>query len=373
MMEEELENIIVCLETVEGVSKCMKVRVPGERIKSYANKIQGDKNDEGFEQQVSNISFNDAAERIGLIPVSKPEFQDMISINNGGYSYTALFETYPDIPVPDLSRFRATRLRAKVSEDDVERTLLKLCKQHSRWEEVKHPAIIGDRVTIDLYAMVGDIEVDEKNVDAVLGENDLLEGLDKGLPGVNVGDELMLNLRFPDVFYPELAGKQAVFSIKVKKVETLLIPEPDKQFIKDHGVSSGELDHFRQAIRTNMEKQLQDAVKMRTTIGVMADIVKQCPFEVPTTLVAREAARLISDPDKEGCGDDALDLNPKEFEGLARKRIARSLMAHKLAGTYDIKLDEKRLRLRVDEMVESHPEPEKKSVGITRTGNACAG
>ncbi|MCW8962551.1 MAG: trigger factor [Gammaproteobacteria bacterium] len=354
-----MRNIIVNLEPLEGTKKCMRVRVPGERIEYYNNIIRHQSDDESVDTLLTKFSFNDAVEYIGIMPASPPEFYDVTSIKNGGYSFTATFEAYPDITVPKLNGFKVTRLKAEVTEDDVQQTILKMRKQHCSWHEVDRPAEMGDRVILDLHTTIDNIKVHETDVDATLGQNDLLEGLDDGLPGVIAGDDLTLDLKFPDVFYPDLAGKRALFSIRIKRIEELVIPDSDMQFIKDHGVPSGELEHFRNAIRTGMEKQLQDAIQMRTTIEIMASLIAKNPFDVPNTLVSREVARLISDPDSED-GSQALDLDPEDFTGLARKRIARSIMAYRLSEHYGISIDEERVRSRVEELTRDYPDPENK-------------
>ena len=107
-----------------------------------------------------------------------------------------------------------------------------------------------------------------------LEELQMIPGFEEGLVDCKAGDEKDLELKFPDEYQAEaLAGKDSVFKMKVNTVSESKKPELDDDFFKLFGVDEGGLEAFRTEVRSNMDKELEAAVKGKIKNQVMDSLL----------------------------------------------------------------------------------------------------
>lgn len=263
----------------------------------------------------------------------------------------------PSVALPDLKSYKFTRLVAGVCAEDVDSTITVLRQQQSNWSAVERPAQTGDSVIINYFARHGERVFDGKSMRVELDGNDVIPGFESGMQGACAGEQLLLDIYFPEDHYQaDIAGQTVKFSIEVVQVEANLLPELDTAFIKSQGIESGKLEDLKEVIHLNMDSHLQRVVRMKNTLTVFDEILETNPVDVPQALVDEEVKRLICDPCEEIEGVDSFkhDLDPANFTQLAYNRIARTLLATEIACAYSIELDTEEVRIRLEDLVSEY-------------------
>ena len=262
----------------------------------------------------------------------------------------------------NLESYNFTRLIAEVSDEDVNRTLLILRRQQADWSKLDSAAQLGDRVTINCYAKLGDRVFDSKGMRVEISDDDDANGFEQGLKGVSAGEKLPIEINFDnDHYQADIAGKTAVFNVEVIAVESLVLPELDADFIRSNGIESGEVEAMRNVIHRNMHSHLQKTIRLKNTLNLFADILNDHPVEVPKAMLDEELIRVTCDPCEEVEGVESFkhDIDPGMFVDLAYTRVARGLMAAELARQRNVELDEAEVRLRLEDLVAEYPQQEK--------------
>lgn len=294
--------------------------------------------------------------------VAKPVFEITEIAPSKGFAYKAIFEIYPTITLPDLEKYNFTQLVAEVTDEEVEHTLSVLRRQQAKWCSVEQPAQAGDSVIINCYAKVGERIFDGKGMRVELVEDDMVEGFERGLVGVTAGEKLPIEINFSEDHYQtDVAGKTVMFDVEVLSVESLSIPELDEHFIKSSGIESGEKETMRAVVRQNMDDHLQKIIRLKNTLTIFKEILKDYPIDLPASLLEDELKRLTCDPCEEVEGVESFkhDIDPAMFTDLAHTRVARSLLVSEFAKAKGISLDENEVRARVEDLVEEYPQKEK--------------
>ena len=329
--------------------------------RSYGRKVR-----EEVVSEVVRSSFADAVTQQSLSPAGGPTIKQLAADPGQGLAYTAVFEIYPQVGVPDLASLKVERPVAEVTEEDVDQMLLTLRRQRRTWEAADRPAAPGDRVVVDYEGTVDGQTVpghSGKRVPVELGSHRLVEGLEDRLIGARAGEEPEVAVPFAaDHRNAQVAGKTVTFRIHVHSVEESRLPELDEAFIASFGVQEGGEAALRRDVRQNMERELRDTLLSRTKTGVMDALQAANPLEVPKTLVESEAEALrrqtMDSLAQGGNAPASLQLPLSMFEEQARRRVALGLILTEVVKANGIRVDPERVRARVESIASTYQEPD---------------
>jgi len=315
---------------------------------------------------VLQSSFYEAVEQEKLRPAGAPDFEPKRMEPGQGLEYVATFEVYPEIELADLSGETVVKPVAEITDADVDEMIETIRRQNMTWEEVDRPAEEGDRVTVDFRGTI-DGEPFEggegQDMEVVIGEGRLIAGFEEGLKGARAGDELTLDLTFPEDYHAkELAGKPVQFAIQVKKVEAPKLPEVDAEFARKLGVEDGDLDKMREEIRASMQQELDSKLQTKLKEEVMEVLLRSHDFPVPEALVEQEAQVLARQMQenfaRQGLKAEDLKLDPAMFRDQAWRRVKLGLLLAEIVKANDIKVDPERVKARVEEIAAPYEHPE---------------
>ena len=381
----------VSVESGEGLTKKLLVNLPAERVdavvdaklKETARTIRLDGFRPGkvpvrvvrqrFGAQIRQdaygeliqSSFYEAAEQENLKPVGEPSIELREDEAEGGLAYTATFEVMPKIELADFSAMEIKRPVAEVTDADVDEMIRKLREQRTEWIDVERPAQEGDRVTVDFKGYI-DGEAFEggsaEDVALVLGSGTMIPGFEEGLIGAKAGDEVKLELKFPDDYRVEhLAGKEATFDVTVRSVAEPKLPEVDEEFVKSLGVEDGTEESLRKEVRENMERELKQKMKSRTKERVMEALLEAHDIQVPSAMVQREAEALKQQTQQEMAQSgqqSAVELPASIFEPQAERRIKLGLIVGEIIRGNEIQVDQARVDEAIAEQAATFEEPQ---------------
>ncbi|MBT5201925.1 MAG: trigger factor [Gammaproteobacteria bacterium] len=323
----------------------------------------------GILQEVSSEmmqqSFAEAIQQETVNPAGTPTIEDVVIEAGKDLTFTALFEVFPDIEPGDFSTIQVVRPVADISESDLDSMVERLREQRKEFVTVDRAAAVEDQVNIDYSGSVDGEDFEGGQADGsdiVIGSGSMIPGFEEGLTGLSAGDETALDVTFPEDYQKEeLAGKQAVFKIKVNKVEESQLPEVDQSFFKEFGVEEGDLEAFRVEVRANMEKELKAAVDNKVKSQIMDGLVDSTEISVPKALVNDEIDRMRQDMVRQFGGGQQFDASmlPAElFEDQSIRRVQLGLIVNAIVEKNNMVVDADRVREKIEEIASSYEQPE---------------
>jgi trigger factor len=196
-----------------------------------------------------------------------------------------------------------------------------------------------------------------------LGAGRMLQSFEQGLVGTVAGSNVVLEVTFPESFRaPALAGKQASFQVTVHRVEESHLPEVDAEFARSFGVADGGVDEFRQEVRNNLERELDDAMRLQAKGEVMDALLQAKSFELPSSLVEQEKETIRAQHRQQlrlqGLDPEGFSPDPGQVEDQAHRRVGLGLLLAELVKSHDIKPDQEQVRARITSIASTYEKPD---------------
>ncbi len=381
----------VSVETTNGLERRMTIELPVERIDgevqnrlkqmSRSAKVKGFRpgkvpqkvlaqqygaqlRDEVVGELIQATYF-EAVTQEKLQPAGMPRIEPTVNEEGKNLEYTATFEVMPEVSLADVSGAKLEKRVAEVSDADLEKMMETLLKQRATWEEVDRAAAEDDRLNIDFKGTIDGEEFSGGSAEGVpitIGAKRMIAGFEEGLVGAKAGDELTLDLTFPeDYAHKEVAGKPVQFAVKVNSVEASKLPELNEEFAKSFGIGDGSLDSLRAEVRQNMEREMKQALTEGNKQAVMDKLIELNPLEVPQALVEQEAETLKQQMQQQmhiPDGKSGVQLENSMFTEQAARRVSLGLILSELIKSQEMKADEEKVRAKVEELASTYEEPQ---------------
>lgn len=380
------------LEVLDGLKRKITVEIPVETIeKELENKLRSLKNRvkmDGFRpgkvpmtvvkrqygssarMEVLNHlieqSYQEALQEKEIQPAATLEVRPLSGFaDNESLKYEAIFEVMPEVKVA-LEGLRVTLPTANIQDTDVDEMLQTLRHQQGHWHESSEAATSDKRVTIDFQGTLDGEAFEggsgEKFV-FQLGQGQMLPDFEAGIEGMHVGEEKTFDVRFPNDYSAEkLAGKTTQFKVKLHKVEDEHLPEINDEFIKLFGVNEGGLEAFKTAVRENMERELDKALRQLKRQAVFnALLEKNAEQELSEGVVQREIERIAEETKVEkNITDKAAreEFKKNVLDGIARRRVRLGLLLGKLFEDMNIELDRTLVEERLQSIASTYEDPQ---------------
>src|SRR3984885_12477049 len=193
-------------------------KVPPKLLRQrYGSAVRG----EVLQNTVQDSSADAMRER-NLRPALQPRVEIVSADEGADLEYTMSVELLPDLPQPDFAGLGLERLVVEIPDEDVDKAIARMAEQFRKSEPVAREAQSGDLVVMDFVGTIGDVEFPGgkgENVTIELGAGQFVPGFEDQVVGAKAGEDRTVNVTFPaDYGGAELAGKDAVFAVKVKEV-----------------------------------------------------------------------------------------------------------------------------------------------------------
>lgn len=170
----------------------------------------------------------------------------------------------------------------EVTDEDIETRIQQVLAANPVYTEVDRPAEDGDVVNIDYVGMKDGVPFDrgaDDNFDLTLGSHTFIDGFEDGLIGAKKGDELSLNLTFPETYgNAELAGQDVVFDVTVNAVKEQSDAELNDAFVQTVSTESKTVEEYRAELKKVMEEQARDAADLQIQNDVMEGVLANATF-----------------------------------------------------------------------------------------------
>jgi trigger factor len=312
--------------------------------------------------------FNEAVNEAKLRVAGAPRITEKSEAPEGEVAFDATFEVYPEVKLGDLTQSEVERATTTVTDAAVDKTIDILRKQRRTFQQrpAAEGAAEGDRVTIDFAGSIDGTPFDGGKAEGfqfVIGEGQMLPQFDSAVRGMKAGESKTFPLQFPaDYQGKDVAGKEADFTVTVKKIEAQHLPAVDEAFAKSLGIGGGTVDALRGDVRKNLEREVKFRVQARNKASVMDALVKSAELEVPKSLVAGETERMVeqmrADLKKRGIKDAETAPIPAEmFQAQAERRVRLGLIVAELVRSQNLQAKPEQLQAHIEELSQSYEKP----------------
>ncbi len=374
-LERRLNFSLPAEQLQSGVSGRLREIARTARIKGFRpGKVPARVIEQRFGEQVKaevlgalvRQSFDAAIRENDLRLAGMPQID---RAGEGELDFVATFEVVPDFGEIDVAKLNVTRHTADVTDADIDQMIDNLRMQRRTWNKVERAAAEGDLVAGSLWTEAGDFRQPaegEERFTTVIGSAQLLPALESALVGLEQGVEHVLDVAFPESWrQAELAGKTAQVHVTLGQVSEPVLPEVDAGFIKSFGVKSGEMEKFREDIRTNLERELRGALMNRLRREVGEQLTSTwAHVELPPRLVESEARGMLAQQVEQIRRNSGRDPGQppadawQQFVEPARKRVLAGLLVGEVARRNELRLDPKRLNETLRLIASTYEEPE---------------
>lgn len=303
--------------------------------------------------------------RVAGTPSVEPKTED---VPEGEMVFTATFEVYPEVELPDLAALEVKRATADVGDAEVQKTIEVLRKQRAEYEAREgREAQDSDRVTLDFVGTIDGVAFEGGSAEAfpfVLGEGRMLPEFETAVRGMKAGEQKTFPLEFPEDYgSDEVAGKTAEFAITVTEVAEPVLPEVDAEFAKSLGQEEGDVEKLLAEVRANIEREVKARIQQRTKASVMDALAQACTFDIPKALVEADTQARVQNAREElkqrGVPDaDTMPIPAEAFTAESERRVRLGLLVSELVQTADLQAKPEQVRQRIEEFAQNYEQPE---------------
>ena len=243
-------------------------------------------------------AYEAAVAESGIQPVGRPE-ADVVSENlEDGVVLKVTVAVKPEIKVGNYTGIKATKKVNTVDDADVEAELVRMQNRNGRIITREGKAENGDTVDMDFEGFVDGVAFEggkAEHYSLVLGSGSFIPGFEDQPIGHEAGEEFDVNVTFPEEYQAkELAGKPAVFKIKLHEVKTKELPALDDEFAKD--VSEYDtLDELKASIRKGMEEQNEKQAALAVENDLVDQVIATIEGDIPEAMYEARMDEAVRD------------------------------------------------------------------------------
>ena len=280
----------------------VQVAIPGFRKGHAPRKMienmygEGVFYDEAFELIFDEV-YGPAIDENKLEVVDRPQV-DIQQIGTGkNLQFTCEVFVKPDVTLGEYKGVEVKKEHTLVTEDDVNAEIEKERNKQAAEVSVDDRAVAeGDTVNLDYSGSVDGVKFAGGTAEGQtlkIGSHTFIPGFEEQMVGMNIGEEKDLNVTFPTEYHaPDLAGKEAVFHVKVNSITETQLPALDDDFAKD--ISEFDtLDAYKADVRAKLEAQAAERDNNAFTNAVIEKVMANATVEIPDAMVERQIDSMV--------------------------------------------------------------------------------
>ena len=387
----------LAVEKLEGSMADLTITVPAEEftkaLKGAYNKSKGKFQMAGFRKGKvpmayiekmygPEVFYEDAAndlinqtypvevEECDLDIVSRPEIS-VTQIEKGkDFIYVAKVAIRPEVKLGEYKGLEVEKADVSVSDEEVKAEIAKTQKENGRKVDVTdRPAKNDDEVKIDFEGFVEDTAFEGgkgEDYKLVLGSHSFIDTFEDQIVGKSVGDEFDVNVTFPEDYQAEnLAGKPAVFKVKLKSITETTLPELDDEFASE--VSAFDtFAEYEEDTRKTLELRKKDAAEREKEGKCIEKLIEASEMEIPEPMIELQQERMMEDFDMrlsyQGLKlDQYLQITKQSREDMMEQmkpeaitRIKSSLVVEAVAAAENFEVSDEEVDEEIKKMAEAY-------------------
>ena len=372
--EEIQQGLTIAFNKVKG-----KINVPGFRKGKVTRQVFNRMFCEEalYEDALNAVlpkAYDQAVSEAGIEPVAQPKI-DVESMEKGqDWTIKAEVTVKPEVKLGEYKNLTVAKQDREVTDADVEERLNQKRNQQAELVVVEEAAKEGDTVVIDFEGFKDGVAFDGgkgENYSLELGSGSFIPGFEDQLVGSKAGDEVEVNVTFPEEYQAQdLAGQAAVFKVKVHEVKVKELPELDDEFAKDVDDEVETLDELKAKIREELTSSKAAAAEEAVHDAALRQAVDNAEIvELPHVMVHDEVHRamdeFLNNMQRQGISPEMYyqltnsteaDLH-KQFEQDAELRVKTNLVIEAVVKAEGLEATEAELEKEVADLAETYNMP----------------
>ncbi len=240
-----------------------------------------------------------AVEESAIDVVSRPEIA-VTQIEQGKpFIFTAEVAVRPEVTLGEYKGVPVSAMDTSVTEEELNQEIDKERESNARMVTVEDRTIAdGDFAVIDYEGFVDGVAFEggkDENHSLQIGSHSFIDTFEEQLIGKSAGEEVMVNVTFPEEYHAkELAGKEAVFQVKINEIKTKELPELDDEFAQD--VSEFDtLAEYKESVKKKLEERKKaESERAREDEAIQA-VIEKAEMEIPDAMVDTQARSMVED------------------------------------------------------------------------------
>ena len=243
-------------------------------------------------------AYTNALRENNLIPVCEPKM-DVKEIDKDHVKFTFTIITRPEVKLGKYKDLDVKKDEVKVSKKEIDEEVARLCSRFAEIVVKENGEVLeGNTAVIDFEGFVDGKPLEGgngSNYPLEIGSHTFIPGFEEGLVGLKVGETKELDLRFPDEYTKELAGKDVKFKVTVREIKERVLPELNKDFYADLGYEDIETEEqFRKEVKKVIEERKKEEVKNKYLDDVLEAASKNMEVEINPEIIDDEVHRMIN-------------------------------------------------------------------------------
>ncbi|TMN21100.1 trigger factor [Lentibacillus cibarius] len=245
-------------------------------------------------------AYTNAVEETGIEPIEQPEV-DIEEIEKGkDLIFKATVNVKPEVTLGDYKGLEVEERSVDVTDEDVEHEIEHQREHHAELiVKEEGSAEEGDTVVIDFEGFV-DGEAFEggqaEDFSLEIGSGQFIPGFEEQLIGKTTGEETEVEVTFPEDYHAEhLAGKKAVFQVKIHDIKTKELPELDDEFAKDVDEEVETLDELKEKKKEELQKQREQDAENEKRETLIEKASENADVDIPDAMVETELDRMLQE------------------------------------------------------------------------------
>jgi trigger factor len=331
-------------------------------------------------------AYSEAVKEIGILPVDRPEI-DVEQFGKGqSFVFKAKVTVKPEVTLGEYKGVEVPAVVAEVSEEEINAELERLQQRHAELTVVDDgEAQNGDTTVIDFDGYVDGEPFEggkSERYSLELGSGSFIPGFEEQIIGMPIGDDKDIEVTFPETYHAEhLAGKAAVFKVKLHEIKRKNLPALDDEFAKD--VSEFDtLEEYKQDLANTLKTRKEKENEQARETAVVDKVAQAAEVEIPSAMIATETDYMLRDFENrlksqgmnldlyfQFSGQNEASLR-EQMKADAEKRVRSNLVLEAIAKAEGLAVSDEELNEELEKLSKAYNRPVEELREIfTRNGN----
>ena len=229
--------------------------------------------------------------------VSKPEMDVKQIGKDKDFIYTVTVFVKPEIKLKKYKGLEIKKTVLKVTKKDVDARIEEIREKNAEIKSIDNRELKNNDISvIDFEGFTDGVAFDggkAENFELTIGSGQFIPGFEEQLVGMKIGEEREINVKFPDEYHSEaLAGKDAMFKVKLNGIKEKILPKLDDEFAKD--VSEFQtLEEYRKDVEANLKKENESKIAAEKETKTIDALVENVEVDLPDAMIESELDQMI--------------------------------------------------------------------------------
>jgi len=316
-------------------------------------------------------AYMKAVEETGIEPVDQPEV-DIEEIEKGkDLVFTAKVTVKPEVELGQYKNLEVEEQDTEVTDEDVENEIEALREQQAELV-VKEEGEVeeGNTVVIDFEGFMDNEPFEGgkgENYSLEIGSGQFIPGFEEQLIGKTSGEDVEVNITFPEEYHAEdLAGKEAMFNVKIHEIKVKELPELDDEFAKDVDDEVETLDELKEKKQKELEKRKQQEADQHMRETLIEQATDNATVDIPNVMIETEVDHMFKEFEQrmqaqgitmemysQFSGQDENEIK-EQMKDDAKKRVKSNLTLEAIYNEEDLDVTDEDIEEEFNKMAETY-------------------